>query len=64
MSLKSDRLELGFSIIEVQAFGASQNKNFSLVILHTRFCNLVRWTVVIGAMLKQGLAKKCTYEVL
>ena len=26
--------------------------------LHTRFCDLVRWTVVIGAMLKTGFGKK------
>ena len=33
------------------------------------YCDLVRWTVIIGAMLKTMLknrvfAKKCTYEVL
>ena len=27
-------------------------------LLHTRFCDLVRWTFVIGAQLKTGFGKK------
>ena len=28
------------------------------LLLHTKFCDLVRWTVFIGAMLKKGYGKK------
>ena len=33
-------------------------------LLHTRFSDLLLWTVVIGAMLKIGFGKKCIYKVL